>query len=62
MKSKPVIPRQLANRDVDEAFLHCLNENAEQAALGFIEVLEQAYAHIGRHHATGSPQYGGVLE
>jgi toxin ParE1/3/4 len=61
VKSKPVIPRQLANRDVDEAILHYLNENAEQAALGFIEALEQAYAHIGRYPATGSPRYAHEL-
>ena len=31
-------------------------EDAEAAALGFIDALEQAYAHIGRHPATGSPR------
>jgi len=25
--------------------------------LGFIDELEKAYAHIGRHAATGSPRY-----
>ena len=57
MKSKPVIPRELANRDVDEALDHYLSDGAEQAALGFIEALEQAYTHIGRHPASGSPRY-----
>jgi len=57
VKSKPIIPRELANRDVDEAVDHYLSDGADQAALGFIEALEQAYAHIGRHPASGSPRY-----
>ena len=42
MKSKPVISRVLTNRDVDEAIEHCLDQDAEAAALGFIDALEQA--------------------
>jgi toxin ParE1/3/4 len=61
MMAKPVVPRTLANRDVDEAVAHYLNENAESAALGFIDAVEQAYAHIGRHPATGSPRYAHAL-
>jgi len=61
VKTKPVIPRELANRDVDEAIDYYLNEGAEQAALGLIEALEQAYTHIGRHPATGSPRYAHEL-
>jgi toxin ParE1/3/4 len=62
VKAKPVIPRVLARRDVDEVVGHYLSEGAEQAALGFIEALEQAYAHIGRHPATGSPRYEHELD
>ena len=61
MKTKPVVPRSLANRDVEGAIEYYLNEGAEQAALGFLDALEQAYAHIGRHPATGSPRYGHEL-
>ena len=61
MKSKPVIPRQLANQNVDEAIDYYLSEGAEQAAFGFIEALEQAYTHIGRHSVTGSPRYAHEL-
>lgn len=57
MKAKPVIPRAQATQDVEEAISHYLREGAEQAALGFIDALEQAYSHIGRHPATGSPRY-----
>ena len=49
-----MVPREQANRDVEEAIAYCLDEDAEQAALGFIDALEQAYARIGRHPGTGS--------
>ncbi len=61
MKSKPIVPRSDANRDVDEAIDHYLTGHAESAALGFIAALEQAYAHIARHPATGSPRYAHAL-
>lgn len=61
MKAKPIVPRSEANRDVDEAIDHYLSESAEQAALGFIDALEQAYAHIARYPATGSPRYAHEL-
>jgi toxin ParE1/3/4 len=61
VKRRPVVPRELANRDVDEAIEHYLNEGAAQAAMGFIKALEKAYAHIGRHPATGSPRYAHEL-
>lgn len=61
MKAKPIVPRSEANRDVDEVIDHYLSESAEQAALGFIDALEQAYARIVRHPATGSPRYAHKL-
>jgi toxin ParE1/3/4 len=61
VKVKPVVPRELALQDVDEALAYYLSENAEAAALGLIEALAQAYAHIGRHPATGSPRYAHEL-
>lgn len=62
MKAKPVIPREQANRDVDDAVEYYLNEGAADAALGFIDDLEKAYSHICRHPATGSPRYAHELE
>ena len=61
MKAKPIIPRGEANRDIEAAIEHYLSEDAERAALGFIDALEQAYAHISRHPATGSPRYAHEL-
>lgn len=61
MKAKPVVPREQVSRDVDDAIAYYLAEGSEQAAMGFIDALEQAYAHIGRHPATGSPRYAHEL-
>ena len=61
MKVKPIVPREQAHRDVEDAVAHYLAENAEAAALGFIDALENAYGHIGRHPATGSPRYAHAL-
>ncbi|NRR31286.1 type II toxin-antitoxin system RelE/ParE family toxin [Oxalobacteraceae bacterium] len=61
MKSKLVLPRELANRDVSEIIEHYLNENAPQAGTRFINALEQAYSHIGRYPGTGSSRYAHEL-
>jgi toxin ParE1/3/4 len=61
VKAKPVIPRELARRDVQEALAHYLANGAETAALGFIDALARAYGHIGRHPAAGSPRYAHEL-
>jgi toxin ParE1/3/4 len=61
VKAKPVVPRGQAHRDVEDAVAHYLAEGAETAALGFIDALENAYRHIGRHPATGSPRYAHEL-
>lgn len=53
-----VIPREHANRDVEEASSHYLNEGPEVAARGFIDALEQAYTRIRHRPASGSPRYG----
>lgn len=61
MKPKSVIPREQASRDVDQAIDYYAGENSVEAALGFIDALEQAYSHIGRHPATGSSRYASEL-
>ena len=61
MRVQAVIPREQANQDVDEAVAYYLDEASEAVALGFIDALEQAYAHIGRHPATGSSRYAHEL-
>ena len=57
MIAKPVIARELANRDVDEAIAYYLTEASDRVALGFIDALERAYQHISRHPTSGSSRY-----
>lgn len=61
MKHKHIVPREQANRDVDDAVAYYLSEATEAVALGFIGALEQAYTHIARHPATGSTRYAHEL-
>lgn len=61
MKPKPIVPRERANRDVDDAVAYYLNEASEAVALGFIDALEQAYSRISRHPTAGSPRYAHEL-
>ncbi|AVO55403.1 type II toxin-antitoxin system RelE/ParE family toxin [Ectopseudomonas mendocina] len=62
MKQKPIIPRELATRDVDNAITYYLEEQAEKAALGFVDALERAYKQISRHPASGSTRYAHELD
>ncbi len=57
MTAKPVIPRQAAQRDIDEAITHYAVEAGESVALTFIDALERAFRRIGQHPAVGSPRY-----
>lgn len=62
MRAKPVIPRELANQDVDKTIQYHQNEGAESVAVGFIAGVEQAYARIGRQPGIGSPRYAHELD
>lgn len=62
MKNKPVIRHALADRDVQQAIDYYLSEATEQVALGFVDALERAYRHIGRHPASGSTRYSHELD
>ncbi|TAM52529.1 MAG: type II toxin-antitoxin system RelE/ParE family toxin [Paraburkholderia sp.] len=62
MKSKPVIPREIVRQDINEAISYDLEEGAAQAALGFIDALEQAHSHLARHPDMGSPRYSYELD
>lgn len=61
MKRKPVVARQQAVDDVAQALDFYLADGAGTAAAGFVDALERAYAHIGRHPASGSPRLGHEL-
>ncbi|MBC7989800.1 MAG: type II toxin-antitoxin system RelE/ParE family toxin [Luteimonas sp.] len=58
---KAIVPRALANRDIDEAIDHYLVEASEKVALGFVDELEKAYGHLARQPASGSPRYAHQL-
>jgi toxin ParE1/3/4 len=61
VKAKPVVQRSQADRDVNGAIAYYLEQRAVDAAMGFIDALEKAYGHIGRHPAAGSPRYAHEL-
>ena len=61
MGVKPVVPRDRANRDVDDAITYYLKEGAGEAALGLVDALEDAYGLLGQHPAIGSSRYAHEL-
>ncbi|WAI86065.1 MULTISPECIES: type II toxin-antitoxin system RelE/ParE family toxin [Achromobacter] len=62
MKAKPVIPRLQANADIDTAIAYYVLEASEQVAFGFLDALERAYSHLGRHATTDSIRYAHELD
>lgn len=57
---KPLVRRARADQDVLDALDYYL-EVSDQAAAGFVDTIEKAYAHIRRAPGTGSPRYGHEL-
>lgn len=57
---KPLVRRQRADLDVEEAVDYFL-QNAPEHALAFVDALEQAYRQIQRRPGTGSPRYAHEL-
>jgi toxin ParE1/3/4 len=54
---KAVVPRKRAARDVDDALDYYLNQASEKVAMGFVDELERAYAHLSRFPESGSNRY-----
>ena len=50
MKTKPVIPRELAGKDAEDAVDDYLQEAGDQVALGFIESLQKIYNTLAGIH------------
>jgi toxin ParE1/3/4 len=61
VSKKPVLPRELARRDVELAIDHYLHEAGAEIALGFVEALRTAYRTIALHPIAGSPRYANEL-
>ncbi|CDX36791.1 conserved hypothetical protein [Mesorhizobium plurifarium] len=57
MATKPVIPRSLALRDIEDAVDYYAREAGSHVALGCVDDLESAYL-IARHPASGSLRFG----
>jgi len=58
MKVKTVVPRSRAHRDIDEAIDYYLTQGTVGGVRGYIDALEEAFTHIARFPASGSPRYG----
>jgi toxin ParE1/3/4 len=61
VKPKPVVAREIASRDVEDAVAYYLAEGSPRAALGFINALERAYGRLSRHPTAGSSRYASEL-
>lgn len=60
--AKPVVPRDRAQRDTDEAIGYYLREAGDKVALAFIDALERAYRHIADHPASGFLRYAHEMD
>jgi toxin ParE1/3/4 len=60
LRVKRLVRLKLADDDVSSALAHCIEE-APQVADKFIDALEDAFRHIQRAPATGSPRYAHEL-
>ena len=61
MTPKSVVLRAAAQRDIEEAATHYLEEAGPEVALRFIDSVEQAFRHITGDPGSGSPRYGHEL-
>ena len=62
MSGKPVVLRERARRDIDEAIEHYLSEAGPALALDFIDALDDTRRQIGERPASGSPRHAHELD
>lgn len=62
MTTRPVVLRERAQSDVEEAVEHYLAEASAAVALDFVEALEAAFRLVGEHPAAGSSRYARELD
>jgi toxin ParE1/3/4 len=62
MSSRPVVPREQARRDIEDAVDHYAREAGEKVALGFVNDLEVTLSAIGRNPGLGSPRFAYELD
>lgn len=56
--SKPVVPRVLAEEDLEIACDHYLRTAGADVVVEFLHEFDSVIAHISRFPGTGSPKYG----
>ena len=61
MTAKPVVLREAARRDIDEALDYYLQAAGDRVALRFIDAAEANFRSIGQSPAAGSPRYAHEL-
>lgn len=59
--AKPIVPRQAASQDIDEALAYYIAEAPDGVAMGFVDALEATYGYISEHPTAGSPRYAHEL-
>ena len=62
MSDKPVVLRERARNDIDDAVELYIDEAGPTVALAFVDALEHALRGIGEHPAAGSPRYAQELD
>ena len=62
MSGKPVVLRERAQRDIDEAIKHYLAQAGPAVALEFVDALEDTRRRIGERPASGSPRHAHELD
>lgn len=62
MSAKPVVLRERARGDVDEAVAYHLSEAEAASALAFIDALETCFRQIGEYPGAGSSRYAHELD
>jgi toxin ParE1/3/4 len=60
--AKPVVPREQARRDVEDAIDYYAQEAGAEVALRFVDAVREAYRVISVRPATGSPRYAHELD
>ena len=62
MSARPVVLRERARRDFDDAVEHYLEEAGPALAEDFTDAVEETLHHVGGSPATGSPRYAHELD
>jgi toxin ParE1/3/4 len=62
MTARPVVLRERAERDIEDALDWYRLEAGERFALRFVDAIEHALGRIALHPAIGSPRYAHALD